>query len=325
MRAARCAAFFALSTPTAATGTPGGICAIASSASSPSRTLSDDFNGTPITGRSVCAATAPGSAAARPAPQISTRRPRSRAVFEYSATASGFRGAERTSNSQPIPCSSRTSIAPCIRSRTDSDPTRMPTFTSAIRDVPPVAHAGEIYAGDGVVRGSSRGGDRVSRPDHVQHAAAVRHELPVLQRRSRVEDERPRRLGVLDAGDRRAGVAALRVFAAREDDGDGGALRELRRGQVAGEQRQQVGVEPRQHRLRLGIAEAAVELDHLDPGLGADEAGVEAPLERRAALRELAQPGGGTVSRGSSGAGSPTAAGRGEAPPAPPFAAGSPA
>src|SRR3954447_6350760 len=89
IRAARTAAFFALSTPTHATGTPGGICTIDSNASSPSSTLFDDRKGTPITGRSVCAATAPGSAAARPAPAIRTRRPRSRAPFAYSATASG--------------------------------------------------------------------------------------------------------------------------------------------------------------------------------------------------------------------------------------------
>ena len=72
MRAASTAAFFALSTPTHATGTPGGICTIESSASSPSSTLIDERSGTPITGRSVCAATTPGSAAASPAPQIST-------------------------------------------------------------------------------------------------------------------------------------------------------------------------------------------------------------------------------------------------------------
>jgi hypothetical protein len=53
MRAARIAAFFALSTPTAATGTPGGSWAIESSASSPSSTLFSDRRGTPITGRSV--------------------------------------------------------------------------------------------------------------------------------------------------------------------------------------------------------------------------------------------------------------------------------
>ncbi len=76
MRAASTAAFFALSTPTVATGTPGGIWTIESSASRPSSTDIDERSGTPITGSSVCAATTPGSAAARPAPQISTFKPR---------------------------------------------------------------------------------------------------------------------------------------------------------------------------------------------------------------------------------------------------------
>ena len=49
------------------------------------------MSGTPITGRSVCAATTPGSAAARPAPAMITRSPRMRAFFAYSATVSGSR------------------------------------------------------------------------------------------------------------------------------------------------------------------------------------------------------------------------------------------
>ena len=53
MRAASTAAFFALSTPTEATGTPGGIWVIASSASSPPATEVLEVSGTPITGRSV--------------------------------------------------------------------------------------------------------------------------------------------------------------------------------------------------------------------------------------------------------------------------------
>src|SRR5439155_150247 len=91
IRAASTAALRALSTPTQATGTPGGICTMESSASRPSSTLVDERSGTPITGRSVCAATTPGSAAASPAPQISTLRPRDRAEVAYSATAAGSR------------------------------------------------------------------------------------------------------------------------------------------------------------------------------------------------------------------------------------------
>ena len=81
MRAASTAAFLALSTPTHATGTPGGICAIESRASSPPATDIDEVSGTPMTGSSVCAATTPGSAADRPAPAMITRRPRIFAFF----------------------------------------------------------------------------------------------------------------------------------------------------------------------------------------------------------------------------------------------------
>ena len=49
------------------------------------------MSGTPITGRSVCAATTPGSAAASPAPAMITRSPRNFAFFAYSATVSGSR------------------------------------------------------------------------------------------------------------------------------------------------------------------------------------------------------------------------------------------
>ena len=81
MRAASTAALRALSTPTQATGTPGGIWEIESSASRPPAIDVLDVSGTPITGRSVCAATTPGSAAERPAPAMITFRPRMRAFL----------------------------------------------------------------------------------------------------------------------------------------------------------------------------------------------------------------------------------------------------
>jgi hypothetical protein len=56
MRAARWPAFFALSSPTAATGTPGGIWATDSNASKPPSAESRLDSGTPMTGSSVCAA-----------------------------------------------------------------------------------------------------------------------------------------------------------------------------------------------------------------------------------------------------------------------------
>jgi hypothetical protein len=79
--AARIAALRALSRPTQATGTPGGICTIERIASRPPAAVRRPESGTPITGRSVCAATAPGSAAEMPAPAMITRRPRMRAFL----------------------------------------------------------------------------------------------------------------------------------------------------------------------------------------------------------------------------------------------------
>src|SRR5688572_29366640 len=76
IRAARIAALRAPFTATHATGTPGGICAIASSASSPPPTEAELVSGTPMTGSVVCAATTPGSAAASPAPAMITLSPR---------------------------------------------------------------------------------------------------------------------------------------------------------------------------------------------------------------------------------------------------------
>ena len=77
MRAARSAAFSAFPMATVATGTPRGIWTIESSESSPSSWESGI--GTPMTGRSVWAATIPGRCAAPPAPAMITRSPRSAA------------------------------------------------------------------------------------------------------------------------------------------------------------------------------------------------------------------------------------------------------
>ena len=55
------------------------------------------------------------------------------------------------------------------------------------------------------------------------------------------------------------------------------------------QQRQQIALEARQERLRLGIAETAVELDHAQPVLRPHQPRVEEALERRAAARELAE------------------------------------
>src|SRR4051812_20354957 len=299
MRAARTAAFFELSTPTQATGTPGGIWTIASRASSPSSTDFDERSGTPMTGSSVCAATTPGSAAASPAPAISTRMPREAAVVEYSATSLGLRWAESTLNSQAIPRVSSSFVAASIASRSDSEPTRIPTCGPSDkgrhprRDVAPVLatvepdqSGGFVGAVAGLVQPRSEGG-------HVQDPATVRDEPALLLGRPRVEDAGARCLGLSDACDRRSAVSALRVFAGRQHDGDRGLVasgqvdaRQLAAG-GRGERCEQVALEPRQEHLCLGIAEAAIELEHA-PAFGREhQARVEQPAERRASPRQL--------------------------------------
>ena len=102
-----------------------------------------------------------------------------------------------------------------------------------------------------------------------------------MERRPRVEDERSGGLGRLDSLDRRALVAPLGVLATRDHDRDRCSIRNLQLlREVTGELRQQVAREPREERLRLGIAETAVELDHTQPVLRPHQACVEEALER---------------------------------------------
>ena len=81
------AAFFAVLTPTVATGIPGGIMIVERSASMPSSTF--DEHGIPITGSVVFAAMAPARCAAMPAAAMMTPKPFSRADFENCAASSG--------------------------------------------------------------------------------------------------------------------------------------------------------------------------------------------------------------------------------------------
>src|SRR5438128_6909152 len=305
MRAARSAAFRALSTPTHATGTPGGIWTIESKASSPSRTLLDERRGTPITGRSVWAAATPGSAAARPAPAISTRKPRSRAPRQYSATASGLRWAERTSSSWGIPRLSSSSSAGCIPSRSDSDPTRMPTsgasaadtLASLGGDIAAVPRAREVDPLHGRVGRRPCAGERVAGRSDGEDAAPVRDEPAVPNGRARLEDERTVPFGLLDPRDRRARVAPAGVGGRGEDDGHGGPVRgaELGPAQASarrgGEHSEEVVFEQRDDRLRLGIPETAIGLEDARPRVGQHQAGVERTDERRPAPRELLEHG----------------------------------
>src|SRR6266545_7134449 len=303
MRAASSPAFFELSTPTQPTGTPGGIWAIASSASSPSRTLFSDRSGTPITGRSVWAAATPGSAAASPAPAMITLRPRSFALRQYSATASGVRWAERTSSSWAIPRSLSTSTAPCMRSTSDSEPTRMPTSGRSAgdmlprprvqRDVLSIAGARERDALDSRVGMIARFLDRSPDAGDVQDPPAVGDEPVAAERSAGMEDERARRLRRFHAVDRRARIALFRIAAGGHGDRHRCALRrcEGHAGQITvrggRERHQKISFQARKDHLGLGIAEAAVELEHPRAVLGQDHPGVEATCECAATLGEL--------------------------------------
>ena len=112
-----------------------------------------------------------------------------------------------------------------------------------------------------------------------------------------MEDERAGRLGRLDPLDRRAGVVARGVLAAGDDHGHRRARADadLRAAQVAGrgggERPEQVAFEERQQRLRLRVAEPAVELQHPRPVGGQHQAGEEHADERRGAARELLEHG----------------------------------
>src|SRR5207244_11307105 len=101
MRIASKAAFFALSIPTVATGTPLGSCAVASSASSPFK--GPAANGTPITGRSVSEAANPGRAADSPAPAMMNLNPCPLAPDTRLAVCYGWRCDEDTTISYETP------------------------------------------------------------------------------------------------------------------------------------------------------------------------------------------------------------------------------
>src|SRR3954449_8874912 len=159
-----------------------------------------------------------------------TRTPRSWAVDAYSATPRGLRCADRTLSSCEIPRSRSSASAGSIASRSDSDPTRIPTSGPASpisssnptgeacvsgsagnvhrlrRDIPPVAGVRERDALARLVGARPRFLDRVAETGHVEDPATTRHELPVAHRGARMEDDRAVLLCLLDTGDRRADV-----------------------------------------------------------------------------------------------------------------------
>src|SRR5947207_12601286 len=102
-----------------------------------------------------------------------------------------------------------------MRSRSESDPTRIPTTGPSAADMSLRGSECDVAAelqprerdsACGVVRRCARGGEVVPDSGHVQDSAAVRDELLSVAGGPRVEDERPCALRLLDAADRRAAV-----------------------------------------------------------------------------------------------------------------------
>mmetsp|Transcript_21832 Transcript_21832/g.49722 ORF Transcript_21832/g.49722 Transcript_21832/m.49722 type:complete len:225 (+) Transcript_21832:141-815(+) len=123
--AARRPAFLALPIATVATGTPPGIWTMLYKESTPER--ADVFTGTPITGKTVMAATIPGKCAAPPAPAIMHCRPRLSADLAYCTIRSGVRCAETTVHSKGMSSFFNTSQASFMHGRSLSDPIMTPT------------------------------------------------------------------------------------------------------------------------------------------------------------------------------------------------------
>src|SRR5919108_5248555 len=300
---------------TQATGTPGGICTMARMASRPPRALFSDARGTPITGRSVYAAAVPGRAAAIPAAAMITRTPRSAAVDAYSATARGSLCADRTRSSFEIPRSLSSSIAGSIASRSDSEPMRIPTSGPASsnssrmasgvssgsdtddvrRDIPAEGCARKVDGGDGVIGSLTRFADRGGDGRHVKGPPSRTQKPPVAQGRTGVENERAAAFCRLDTPYLDPAHWALRVPGGGEDDRDGRVPGRRERRLIErphgrrGEGGKEVALEEREDGLRLGVAEAAVELEHARALVGEHETGVEHAEKRCAAPAELGE------------------------------------
>jgi hypothetical protein len=100
---------------------------------------------------------------------------------------------------------------------------------------------------------------------------------------------------LVDALDRCSRVPVLGIAPARQDHGDrrlvgdfGAGRADISRGRCR-ECLQEVTFDPRQDRLCLGVAEAAIELEHLRPLLRQHQPGVQESYERDAASRKLGE------------------------------------
>src|SRR5579884_1669604 len=273
MRAASQAALRAPASPiaTQATGTPAGICTIEYRESTPPRWAVG--TGTPITGRSVQAATTPGRWAAPPAAAITTLSPRPRALLAHSMTPAGLRCAEQTVSSASMPSSSSCRVQASISGRSDFEPTMIPTSGTyrLVCDVPTEVRSRKSYS-DRSGEGGQSGLLHV-RPQahHGQHTAAAGDQAQALHRPGPgVEGEDVPGNGAQPLDDE-AGLVALRVSAGDDHHADRdlpapvqpGTGRQLaQRGRD--QQGDQVRLQPGQDHLGLGVAEAGVELQHPD-------------------------------------------------------------
>ena len=124
--------------------------------------------------------------------------------------------------------------------------------------------------------------------------AAGGDDLALLDRGAGVEDADPTGLGLVDPADHVTVAGLGRVLLGRHHHRDRSAglpRQRLDVGQLAGRRRVQEpaerSLEQRQQRLRLGVAEAAVELDHPDAARRERQAGVQQSAERRTAAAQL--------------------------------------
>ena len=163
------------------------------------------------------------------------------------------------------------------------------------RDVLAIAHVGK---GDAIARAVGKlacSNDAVADARYVENPAPVRDEAIALTGRPGVKDECSFLFGFGDPVDRGADVVARGILPASEHDGDGGSVcdrdvgaRQIARGR-GGDDLEKVSLEARQERLRLGIAEPAVELEHPWP-VGRDHEPCEEDADkRRATLGELGE------------------------------------
>lgn len=118
-------AFMAPLMAVVATGMPGGIWAMARSASMPS---SEELIGTPMTGTGVIAAITPGRWAAMPAPAMMTSMPLPWAFLAKDSTSAGVRWAERALISKGMQKSLRTFAAFSMTGRSEVLPMIILTF-----------------------------------------------------------------------------------------------------------------------------------------------------------------------------------------------------